>query len=1141
MNRNLLLLATLSLCASHGAAQENGERPNLLFIMADQWRGSAIGCLDKEPVATPNIDRLAERGAFFTEAMSSYPLSSPARGMLMTGMYPVKSKVTSNCNSESAPYGVELPETARCWSDVLSDNGYTLGYIGKWHLDAPHKPYINTYNNHGKVAWNEWTPKERRHGFTHWIAYGTYDYHLRPMYWTTDDGRDDWKFVDQWGPEFETDRAIEYLKARGGERKPFALVVSINPPHTGYDLVPERYKERYKGIDVETLCTSPLVEPKGTEYGDFYRKSIRDYYAAITGVDEQIGRLLAALEEQGLAENTIVVFTSDHGDCMGMHKNIGKDVCYEEAIRVPMILSWPGHIPARRDDRLMIAYADLYPTLLSLMGLKAEIPAEVETRDLSAEVTDPEKAAATAPTLIQPYYKISPDNLLTGYRGLRTPTHTFALHATEGEADETLLFCRQTDPYELHNIASEEPQLVEEMTRKLKEWLEATDDPFAEVAEQQLPASPYTYKKGQYYDNISINTLSAPIPLPELRRGTFFARDDRPGDYHWPNNTNRLLPWTFRQPSDLLKDDYIGIASNGKPSAQGDAMLVETVEGDYMFVKSLSRGNTISWLQISADGTLRATCSTLGSDTLSVITPEVIIERGTTPYEAIWKAYEKLISDREASALQRREEKDYFDAFRYLGWCSWEHYHYDIDEKKMLNDINDIEASGLPVRYVLIDDGHITAKDRQLQSFVPDSQRFPNAWEKIISRKSEEKIKWMGLWYNFCGYWNGISADNDFPEEIRSHLYPYNGTLLPGRNEEDIKAFYEYYVKRLKDYGFDFLKVDNQAYLLPMYMGGKEAVRRAKACNIALEEATHQQGMGLINCMAQNTLNTDNTLYSNVARVSIDYKKYDENMAKSHLYQSYANTLLQGQTVWPDHDMFHSCDSVCGGMMAREKAMSGGPVYLSDSPKDFVKENILPLIDEEGQIFRPSAPAVPTPESILINPLEDGGAYRVFAPTGEEAMTIVCYNLNTSPKHHSVEAMVGKEDYSLRETMMGSMAGKATKSNRRLKRGKNTQRILLYDWEKQAAEELTTERHISLHGFCDKLFHLCPIIDGWGVVGIKEKYLSPATVRIVRRSRHSITLEALCPGTLMVWAEKGGKKELRSVNVAAPGMVEIRK
>ena len=459
-------------------AQEKQSSPNLIFIMADQWRGDALGCLGKEAVKTPHLDQLASEGVNFTNAVSSYPVSSPARGMLMTGMYPVHSKVTGNCNSATAPYGVELPESARCWSDVLKDQGYELGYIGKWHLDAPHQPYIDTYNNKGKIAWNEWCPKERRHGFSHWIAYGTYDYHLKPMYWDTDASRDEYYFVDQWGPEYEADRAIDYIANQDNKLrdsgKPFALVVSMNPPHTGYELVPDKYKEIYRHMDVETLCDSPVIPPRGTESGDYFRKSVPDYYACMTGVDEQVGRIIRQLKEQGLFDNTIVVFTSDHGDCMGMHNHIGKDIYYEEAMRIPLMISWPEKIAPRRDSTLAIAFADLYPSLLSLMGFKDEIPAEVQTFDLSASILSPENTQ----DVVQPYYYVVPENLTTGYRGLRTKKYTFVVHATNAQTDEWILFDREQDPFQLNNIAPDQPELIKQFSSRLKDWLKKTNDPF---------------------------------------------------------------------------------------------------------------------------------------------------------------------------------------------------------------------------------------------------------------------------------------------------------------------------------------------------------------------------------------------------------------------------------------------------------------------------------------------------------------------------------------------------------------------------------------------------------------------------------------------------------------------------------------
>ncbi|MEG1562372.1 MAG: sulfatase [Bacteroides sp.] len=472
----LLTYTVLLPAATLSAQSSTPTPPNLVFIMADQYRGDALGCLKKEPVQTPCLDQLAAEGVNFTNAISSYPVSSPARAMLMTGMYPMANKVTGNCNSMTAPYGVELPQDARCWSNVLKENGYHTGYIGKWHLDAPHKPYVDTYNNHGKIAWNEWCPPERRHGFDHWIAYGTYDYHLKPMYWNTEATRDSFYYVNQWGPAYEASKAIEFINQQQKEKQPFALVVSMNPPHTGYELVPDRYKEIYKELDVEALCADrPDIPKKGTPMGDYFRKNIRNYYACITGVDENVGRIVQALKQNGLSDNTLVVFTSDHGICMGAHGHDGKDVFYEEAMRIPMIVSWPKKIKPRKDDKLMIGFADLGPSLLSLMGFQHQIPKTVQTFDLSKEIV----TGKGKKDLTQPYYFIQVDQPTTGYRGLRTSTHTYAVHATDGKVDHVVLFDRQKDPFQKDNIANKQPKLTRAFSQQLKTWLTQTDDPFA--------------------------------------------------------------------------------------------------------------------------------------------------------------------------------------------------------------------------------------------------------------------------------------------------------------------------------------------------------------------------------------------------------------------------------------------------------------------------------------------------------------------------------------------------------------------------------------------------------------------------------------------------------------------------------------
>lgn len=667
--------------------------------------------------------------------------------------------------------------------------------------------------------------------------------------------------------------------------------------------------------------------------------------------------------------------------------------------------------------------------------------------------------------------------------------------------------------------------------------------------------SPYSYRKGKLFDKVPAyrmekildlrkfegtemkterevpagqSTVFYEVELPEYTAGLFFSRDYRPGDHSWPNNTNRLLPWAFRHMSDLLREDYPGIPSNGKVLPQGDALFLQLKDGSYEFIKAVAGENSISWLKVEADGKLKVYVSTLGRDHLLPEVPLLLCARGISPYRVLSGAYRLLAADAETAWVRRREDKKWYEPFSYLGWCTWEHYHRNIGQRQLTDDIREIEKSGIPIRYVLIDDGHVRAENERLLSFKPDSVKFASGWEPILSLRKEEKIRWMGLWFGFPGFWEGISQHNDFPPEVKACLYPYGNSVLPGKSSSCIDTYYRYYVESLKAGGFDFLKIDIQSFMLPLYMGATEAVRQARDCNRALEKEAYRAGLGLINCMAQNVINTDNTYYSDVTRVSIDYKKFDEDMARSHILQSYTNALLLGQTVWPDQDMFHSCDSICGGLMARSKALSGGPVYLSDAPRDFVKELIWPLIDRDGRLFRPSAPAVPTPESIFVNPVFSGTAYRVAAPVGEEALAVICYNLNKKAEFNRIESALRREDY----LWKGSMTGEKTEL---------PDQLIVYDWEKQQAEKLSGEKKVTLEGFSDRLFYICPVKKGWGIVGIQEKYLSPATVKVISRTENELVMDVLTEGTLKIWEEQGDTGLLRSMKIDEPRRVVLHK
>ncbi|NOR15486.1 MAG: sulfatase-like hydrolase/transferase, partial [Candidatus Aminicenantes bacterium] len=414
----------------------------------------------------------------FSQAVSNYPVCSPFRAMLMTGKYPHSNGVLANCNTNGAKHGYELQEKEICWSDILKEKGYSLGYIGKWHLDSPYLPYVECYNNRDDFAWNEWCPPTRRHGFDFWYAYGTYDQHMNPMYWDTAAARDGAQWVEQWGPEHEADQAVRYLRNQAGTLrdpdKPFALVVSMNPPHMPYDQLPERYLAGYEDHTLEMLCRHPNIPPAGTRWGDYYRRHIRNYLAMTTGVDEQFGRILTELKAQGLEEDTIVFFTSDHGNCLGIHDQISKNNHYEESMRVPFMLRWPGRIQPRQDD-LLFSSPDIYPSLLNLMGFAEDIPQGVEGRSFADLILN-DRGDRPASQL---YLWMAYGQPGWGRRGVRTRRHTLMLSRIPDQPDEVVLHDNQIDPFQLKNIAESSPDIVSLLQRQeLIPWLEQTNDPW---------------------------------------------------------------------------------------------------------------------------------------------------------------------------------------------------------------------------------------------------------------------------------------------------------------------------------------------------------------------------------------------------------------------------------------------------------------------------------------------------------------------------------------------------------------------------------------------------------------------------------------------------------------------------------------
>lgn len=467
----------------------SNERPNLIYIFADQWRRQAVGFEKEDPVLTPNMDKFAEESLVFDNAISCFPLCSPHRASLLTGKYPLSTGFFTNCKIGC---DVALREEEKCIGDVVKAAGYDTAYIGKWHLDLPE---VNLCDNpvSGARNWDAYTePGAKRHGFDYWYSYGTFDEHLTPHYWM--DSPEMIK-INQWSVEHETDMALDYLRNHEKD-KPFTLLLSWNPPHSPYDQVPEKYRKLYEGRDIP-LRENFSLERSVLGVGDVYdgdleklKENTLNYYAAVSGLDDNFGRILEELKKLKLEDNTIVVLSSDHGDMLGSHGLISKNIWYEESIGVPFIIRWPNKVKEGKTD-LLFASPDIMPTLLSAMEL--EIPETVEGRDFSDALSGMECEEQTSvyicscpgsEGLIKKFKKEGYEMEEYGWRGVRTKRYTYVVNKgyapSEGKL-ERYLYDNEKDPYQKNplklNSVLENP-IALELEGELKKWLVKLKDPF---------------------------------------------------------------------------------------------------------------------------------------------------------------------------------------------------------------------------------------------------------------------------------------------------------------------------------------------------------------------------------------------------------------------------------------------------------------------------------------------------------------------------------------------------------------------------------------------------------------------------------------------------------------------------------------
>jgi len=438
-------------CMGGSAPADPDRPPNLLFVFSDQHRGMDLGCAGNREVRSPTFDRLGAEGTRFDRAYSNTPVCTPTRGTILTGLYAHQHGAVVN--------DVPLPADQTSIADLLKAAGYRTGYIGKWHLDG--------------VPRNRFTPPgPRRQGFDFWAAWNCSHAYFRARVF-----RDKPEPVSLKGyePVAQTDLALEFL--RRPDPRPWCLFLSWGPPHAPYHQVPETYKAMY---DASAVSLRPNVRPEPPKPfrrlgGGQWRADLAGYYAHITAIDVQMKRLLDALDASGAAADTIVVYSSDHGDMLGSHGMSKKEQPWEEAIRIPLIVRWPGRIPAGRVTRALASTVDYVPTLLALMGRKASFPmAGTDLSDvmLGRSEQGAEDVLLTVPIVVDQGQAQN----VREWRGLRTDRYTFARW---WDGDGWILYDNEADPCQLENlIDSPEHQAVRHrLEARLRRRLAEVGDP----------------------------------------------------------------------------------------------------------------------------------------------------------------------------------------------------------------------------------------------------------------------------------------------------------------------------------------------------------------------------------------------------------------------------------------------------------------------------------------------------------------------------------------------------------------------------------------------------------------------------------------------------------------------------------------
>jgi len=366
------------------------QRSNILIFMVDQQRYDACGCYGSTICRTPNLDRLAGEGMRFSHAYASAPLCSPTRASFWSGLWTHHHGILINTHWKNPVVKGKIDDDVPLLSEIFKAAGYATAHFGKWHVgpaaEMARRGFEHVVTNQGfRQGWKE-AGKQAQVTDLVTREYIVQNYPFAGI--TSADGED---FYEIWLCR----RAEEWLRTQAGWDRPFFCCISCPGPHPGY-VVPAGYAARYDPAQMplwpnlaDDLTNKPsvhrlfrdVITHAGTLTDDEWRVCIARYYAFVTLIDEELGRILDLLDELGIVQDTLVLFVSDHGDLIGAHRLWDKGpMMYDEQLHMPLVVRWPGVVPAGTSCDAMVTFLDLMPTLAEAAGLP--LPRPVDGRSL---------------------------------------------------------------------------------------------------------------------------------------------------------------------------------------------------------------------------------------------------------------------------------------------------------------------------------------------------------------------------------------------------------------------------------------------------------------------------------------------------------------------------------------------------------------------------------------------------------------------------------------------------------------------------------------------------------------------------------------------------------------------------------------